>query len=394
MITPELARRCFDCFSAGCFVFGVLLFAAAGAADPAGGSILAMGLFFGGAAAAGAAALAYVVGLVFDKWRPQRTNPNNRFLVYALLMGLPCVATSMMPLFSLIIAAGMVCGLFSYYAFKEALSASHRGFLSQRTLVWSLALGAWVLLGGRVWLEHIGFFGESLLGFQPFAPHDFSHAAGGGFAQLYGSMLLFLMPVLTIMAFADESRFLGALWALTALATAFGVAFSFSRAAWLAMIAQIVVMALLRRKKDGLWILTLAAIFGLLVLIFIPGFQERFATLFDIAHPTNVQRLEQWRFGLELLRERPFAGIGWGSFGVLYEVRSGVFYHWPHNLFLHVAVEGGAPALVVFVAWIIELRAVLRRNYHNNADGRQKSAFRDAAVATLAGLFVFGMFDW
>jgi hypothetical protein len=388
------ARRGFDRFTAGCFLLGAWLLAAAGAADPATGSGLALGLLAGGAATAGAAALVYAFRFLAPAWRPVRTDPFGRFLAYALLLALPCVATSRAPWLSAAVAAGLLMGLLSYYALKEAFTADASGFLSQQTLLWGLAIGAWILMLGRVGLDRAGAFGEAVVDYPPFAPRDLPPGAGQGFAQLYGSMLLVPLPTLAAMALSDSGRRRRWLWAVTALAVVAGVALSFSRAAWLALAAQVAALALLRWRQGGGWILAATAVAGVVALIAVPGLLPRLATLFDTGHATNIQRMQQWRVALDLLAESPFTGHGWGSFGALYAARAGVFYHWPHNLPLHIAVEGGVPALAVFAAWVMELVGVVRRDYGAGSEARQRAAFRDAAVATVVGLLVFGLFDW
>lgn len=394
MSLKKIGRISFDYFTASCFLLGICFFAAAGAADPARGCLTGLALFVCGACAAGIAALAYVVRFARLDWRPQRTTIKNRFMIYGMLVGFPCVATSASPLLALVIATGLMAGIVSYYAFKEAFTAAWSGFLSRQTMAWGLAIAAWILLIGRVGLTELGMFGETVVDFPAFAPHDWSFSSGKGFAQVYGSMLLFPIPTMMIMALSDSNRSLRWFWGVTAAALLVAIVLSYSRAAWLALATQVLALALLRRRSGGWWMFAVAAVAGTALVLAVPDVFQRLATLFDAGHATNVQRIQQWRVALDLLRESPFTGHGWGSFGMLYEMRTGVFYHWPHNLPLHIAVEGGIPALVVFVAWLLELRVVIRRNYGQGMESNRLIAFRDAAVATLSGLLMFGMFDW
>ncbi|MGQ9836427.1 MAG: O-antigen ligase family protein [Cyanobacteriota bacterium] len=72
---------------------------------------------------------------------------------------------------------------------------------------------------------------------------------------------------------------------------------------------------------------------------------------------STLNRLDAWRFALERIRERPLTGWGWQSFAELYNAQEPpeLLGHC-HNLYLHLATEGGVPILLGYLllwGWIL-----------------------------------------
>ncbi len=87
---------------------------------------------------------------------------------------------------------------------------------------------------------------------------------------------------------------------------------------------------------------------------------SRLADTFDPQAPyfsSTANRLDAWRFALQMVRERPLTGWGWQSFPALYNAQDPpeLLGHC-HNLYLHLAAEGGIPLLLGYLAlwgWIL-----------------------------------------
>ncbi|MBI2838349.1 MAG: O-antigen ligase family protein [Acidobacteria bacterium] len=68
-------------------------------------------------------------------------------------------------------------------------------------------------------------------------------------------------------------------------------------------------------------------------------------------------RVEYARTSVDLIFAHPWLGIGWGSFAsALRDLGIEPLAVDPHNLFLHIAVEAGLPAMLVFVTFLWTLR--------------------------------------
>ncbi|HIK21312.1 MAG TPA: O-antigen ligase family protein [Synechococcus sp. M44_DOE_062] len=72
---------------------------------------------------------------------------------------------------------------------------------------------------------------------------------------------------------------------------------------------------------------------------------------------STANRLDAWQFALQMVQERPLTGWGWQSFAALYNAQDPpeLLGHC-HNLYLHLAAEGGIPLLLghlILWGWIL-----------------------------------------
>jgi O-antigen ligase len=77
--------------------------------------------------------------------------------------------------------------------------------------------------------------------------------------------------------------------------------------------------------------------------------------------PIGSLRITQWRYAIDMIRDRPLGGWGLQSFSPLYEAHSQFFVGHPHNLYLMLAAETGTIAtllLMVVVGCIITRTAI------------------------------------
>ena len=92
-----------------------------------------------------------------------------------------------------------------------------------------------------------------------------------------------------------------------------GLLSSQTRGAWIGFAAAVVVSALLASRRFLLPSLAALGVGGLAVSPFIPGLSGR---LFSILSPTSDNsgsaRVDMWRANLEMFREHPFLGVGYG----------------------------------------------------------------------------------
>ncbi len=87
---------------------------------------------------------------------------------------------------------------------------------------------------------------------------------------------------------------------------------------------------------------------------------SRLADTFDpqaLYFSSTANRLDAWHFALQMARERPLTGWGWQSFAALYNAQDPpeLLGHC-HNLYLHLAAEGGIPLLLghlILWGWIL-----------------------------------------
>ena len=202
------------------------------------------------------------------------------------------------------------------------------------------------------------------------------------------------------------------LWAILALSTAVAMmganlALTLTRAAWVSVaIATIFVgffftvselrkvrlqseKVVLRQRESTvrLWKRALVGLAFIIVLLCASSFlvpqhiKARFQTMLE--HPAGFMsdRPQWWRTSLQLIRKYPLTGIGLGRFRYEYQLNGPreqyeTPYH-AHNVYLHIAVEHGIPALCLFL-WMLVIIC------------RQVSAMRRANDFWGIGAFIGG----
>ncbi|MGY2982407.1 O-antigen ligase family protein [Thermostichus sp. OS-CIW-30] len=141
-----------------------------------------------------------------------------------------------------------------------------------------------------------------------------------------------------------------------------------SRNGWGAGGLALVIGLALRRCWWGIGILVGIGLAGLAAAWDWPGWRavvprliwSRLADTFDpqaLYFSSTANRLDAWQFALQMARERPLTGWGWQSFAALYNAQDPpeLLGHC-HNLYLHLAAEGGIPLLLghlILWGWIL-----------------------------------------
>ncbi len=183
------------------------------------------------------------------------------------------------------------------------------------------------------------------------------------------------------------------------LITAFGLALSTSRSAWLALAGALLLAALWSisrwrsrgRTRGQAWIfpglvsLALVGVMGLELAW--PGWMPSILAGSD----TAIRRGELLGNSLTLMQDYPFQGAGLGGFDMLFSsyvlLRHDPYIAHSHNLFLNVAIEQGLPSLLLLM-WIGALFGLaVWRGMVGGEERRGKGALGAAALS----LVIVGM---
>jgi hypothetical protein len=355
------------------------------------------GVLLPGFAAMGAVSVVGLARYLRPGWRPARTQPFSTHLLLITLAVAPALLTSRKAGLSLLLAGGIYAAYFTYFALKEAFTVAERGLLSPRAFAWVLVVSGPVTVVLRLVGRAFGRAGSDGLPWYFLAVHPLEQTPGG-YGHLYDFFLMLIFPLLAAFWALNLSR--AAKWIIGASAavTAFGMALSFSRAVWLAATVESVLIAIFHPRLR--WIMVGGCLFLAGAALCIPGIPARLATLLAPEVQTNSQRLDLWAASLQLIGQSPFAGHGLGSFGELYrQLKGGAaavrLYPCPHNLYLHIAVECGVPALGIFLAWVLAPFRRLPGLAPAGANGAPdyQGAIRFGGLVAVAGVLCFGLFD-
>jgi putative inorganic carbon (hco3(-)) transporter len=168
---------------------------------------------------------------------------------------------------------------------------------------------------------------------------------------------------------------------LCAAASLLAVVFSWSRGAWLGLIAGAIILVMFssNRLRNGLLLLFIIGFIGTGVLLVgasrgygsalsiagrLSGFQEEF-TLGDVrgvdindANYAVLERLAHWQAAVDMARDNLWTGVGFGNYETAYE--NYALINWPaalghaHNYYLNLLAEVGLFGLIAYLLfWLV-----------------------------------------
>lgn len=181
------------------------------------------------------------------------------------------------------------------------------------------------------------------------------------------------------------------------LVLAFGtcLVLTYSRGAWLSVLAVISLYGLLYNKRL-LWLLIL------LPVAVMAGHDVVMERLMSIANPTDTSstlRIALWESTLAMISHNPFLGIGWGAYALVYPeydffvLDAGTKIFHAHNMYLHIAAEIGIPGLLTFLGLMGGHAAVAFRLAGKTRD-RWTGGLMMGILAALVGIAVSGFTDY
>jgi O-antigen ligase len=265
-----------------------------------------------------------------------------------------------------------------------------QAFLVVLTLMATYGLGQAYLCGARpaavpaAWLAEICRHAQRVRG--PFSIY-----------MTFGGVLF--LGVLFFLACLANVPWRRTWWMLpgTAVAVA-ALAFTYSRNAWLGLVAGALVLVLTARRTARIAAVLVGVV--ALVAVVMPGpVAQRARSMIDVEDPTVRDRVAMWRSGLSMIAEHPLLGVGPGEVRAWYQ-----HYRRPeairpstghlHNSPIQIAAERGLPALGIWIwLWIVFFREGWRILQRTGRESPERRALVCASLAGVAGFLVAGMFE-
>ena len=208
-------------------------------------------------------------------------------------------------------------------------------------------------------------------------------------------MILPFLVALSIKAKERNARFLTKLLIVLFLVC---IIFTWSRAAWLAVILGALTFAILYSKKSF-------RIFGVALLavpiipIILPtSVIERFLSISNLADSSIAYRIYTWKGTLGAIRDYLFCGIGYGdaAFQTVYPAYSysGIeSAPHSHSLMLQILLSMGLIGFVIFCAAIF-LNFQKSFEYIKNEKNTDSSIYVIASVVSIVSALIVGVFDY
>ena len=209
----------------------------------------------------------------------------------------------------------------------------------------------------------------------------------------YSSMLVCLLPAGWALwkltpAQTTRRKIIVALLVISAI----GLILSYSRGAWLALLAGLITVAVLQKKwmvkTIGAALVSATLLFILLIsnnnylrfapdhdrTVFHSNFSEHLSATITLKDISNAERFHRWVAGIRMIAEKPVTGFGPNSFYAQYpSFTVASFKTWVsdnpehstvHNYFLLTAIEQGIPGLLLLLALWIYLMVATQQLYH------------------------------
>lgn len=261
----------------------------------------------------------------------------------------------------------------------------------------------WVLLGSAALVALYGFyqylFSTSMsaewVDYEQFPELKFRVFSTLENPNLLGGFLVTKMAIAAGLGCKEKNWWgKGALFGLVLM---FGVCLmlTYSRGAWLSVLAVIVVFGFIYSRKI-FWLLLLLPLLGIFahdVLI------ERLMSIFNPTDTSSTLRIALWESTIAMIMDNPLFGIGWGAYWMVYPQydffindASTKIVH-AHNLYLNMAAEIGLPGLVVFlIIFYAHIKVAVR--LFKCIDNNHLEGLLLGTVAALIGLAVNGLTDY
>jgi O-antigen ligase len=151
-------------------------------------------------------------------------------------------------------------------------------------------------------------------------------------------------------AFQGVRRLLLAAVCLVQLA---GLAVTFSRGAWLGLVAGLLAMVVLAYRRYLVAVLAAGAVVWFTApRVFVERLLFAFTSTYAMTSSAGLGRLYRWDVSLHHILDHPLFGVGLGTFGGTAAYMFGYWALWVDNFYIQMAAEGGL-LLLVFFLWLL-----------------------------------------
>ena len=222
-----------------------------------------------------------------------------------------------------------------------------------------------------------------------------------GSPNIFGSLIVMAAPTVASLIYSCKKPFWKVFYFCCTLIMCLCLLFTFSRGAWVGLIAAVLLFALYVDKRlIGMMTAAMAAI-----LVAVPSITSRLTYLFtsDYAQASAIGgRTLRWEVGHNLLMENsPWLGFGLGRFGGAVAMNNQLLdeteefsYFYMDNYYLKTLVEMGYVGLFVFVLLLLTLcvfglRSVYRSGVHYNSDKKLDPLVRNTGNVKLLAIGIF-----
>ena len=222
----------------------------------------------------------------------------------------------------------------------------------------------------------------------------------------YAAYLAMILPLALLCALERRGRAKLGYTAAT-FAIALGITLSFTRAAWVSLVVVLPVVGVLWARWRGDWRrLLLPAALACVVAVAVlavgatRSVSRHAESVVEVENVSNLERVNRWMAAWEMVKDRPWSGIGYGAYPRTYpEYRRKLIvtefsyqYMGPHSEPLRLLAESGVPGLLAAL-WFLGVAAGTGLRVFRHARDPNDRLLSLAVVAGLATYAVHGLFN-
>lgn len=209
------------------------------------------------------------------------------------------------------------------------------------------------------------------------------------------SLAAFLVAAVSISVGAGLSAesLKGTLFTAGAIPVELGaIVLTFTRGAWIALVASLVAL-LLQLRRVGWLVLGLLLVVSV-VAVAPPEMKDRLASIASFQNDRSAEnRIEMWHYAVPLVLDKPIDGYGFYAFQVLFSSQPGIASVHAHNFMLDYALAIGVPGLLLIMTLILfVVVGALRTAARRRRESRDAPLLAGLAVGCL-GMLCAGLTD-
>ncbi|HEX2865735.1 MAG TPA: O-antigen ligase family protein [Ignavibacteriales bacterium] len=126
--------------------------------------------------------------------------------------------------------------------------------------------------------------------------------------------------------------------------------------------------------------------------------RSRIGTIVDPYHPSNVERLNLWRAGIQVVKDHPLVGVGDIDMQNVYKMYRKYYdketYGHFHNNYVHFLAALGIPGFIIVMFLIISILLTHIKIYKAMQTAEFASSYALGALAAFVGFLGSGLAEW
>lgn len=222
--------------------------------------------------------------------------------------------------------------------------------------------------------------------------------AGSGDNNLFALSLVMTIPFAFYFFMVEKSLIKKGILALLFPSMILAIILTFSRGGFLGLSA-VLGLIWIKSKYKFISLFIGSSLLIIVGLFFLPeGYKDRIYTILEYRQDSSARgRIDAWKAGWEMIKDRPVTGVGLGNFSSLShkynpQAPEGIE---PHNSFIQIASESGLIALLFFL--LLPISSIwnlwqVRKKFAHTQEGRWVVPITNMIEVGLCGYVVSGSF--